>query len=216
MSKNSQYKGLPDKQKRAEVNSPLVNMIKSALDALDNGYQRPKDSYGADYKYLLNQSIRQYLVPESNLHVTEEADKLWKALGIKENILFYKYQDSICPTQTMSSVKTCKGPSKVSKSEDIVDYKKIPFNLLFIEEHTTPVSDVIKALKEAYYPDPKEQTIVDVLDKMHITKMRKTENIAIKLSSNRILPDDYNDLDAIGIFNKIIQDNNVNYPQILF
>jgi hypothetical protein len=40
------------------------------------------------------------------------------------------------------------------------------------------------------------------------------ENIAIKLSSNRISHHDYNRLDAIGIFNNIIQDNNVNYPPI--
>jgi hypothetical protein len=147
--------------------------------------------------------------------VTVEADKLWKALGIKENILFYKYQDSICPTQTMFSEMTCKGPSKVRKPVDIVAYKKIPFNLLFIEEHTTPVSDVIKALKAAYHFDPKEQTIVDVLDKMHITKMRKTENIAIKLSSNRISPDDFNKRDAKEVFDKIRLDTQVNYPEIL-
>lgn len=98
-------------------------MIKSALDALNNDYHRPKDSYGVDYKYLFNQSIRQYVVPESNLYVTVDAYNLWKALGIKENI-------------------------------------------------------------------------------------------AIKLSSNRISHHDYNRLDAIGIFNNIIQDNNVNYPLI--
>jgi hypothetical protein len=81
MSKNSQYKGLPDKQMRAAVNSPIVNMIKSALDALNNDYQRPKDSYGVDYKYLLNQSIRQYVVPESNLYVTVEAYNFYYMFG---------------------------------------------------------------------------------------------------------------------------------------
>jgi hypothetical protein len=115
----------------------------------------------------------------------------------------------------MFSEMTCKGPSKVRKPVDIVAYKKIPFNLLFIEEHTTPVSDVIKALKDAYRSDPKEQTIVDVLDKMHITKMRKTENIEIKLSSNRITPADYNSHDAKEVFDKIRLDTQVNYPEIL-
>lgn len=128
MSKSSQvYKGLPGQQMRATINSPLVNMIKSALDALGKDYQRPKDSYGVDYKYLLNQSIRQYVVHESNLHVTEKADELWKALGIKANILLYKYQDSICPTiQPKSPVETCKGPSKGTVDVVINANKKNP------------------------------------------------------------------------------------------
>ena len=85
---------------------------------------------------------------------------------------------------------------------------------MFIEEHTTPVSDVIKALKAAYSSTPTDQTIVDVLDKMHITKMLKIENKGILLSSKRICPNDYNKLDARDIINKIKHDHRVKYPLI--
>ena len=215
-SQTTQYlhQGLPISQLRMAVNKSLVEIIRSALSAINNGYQRTKNSYGVDYKYLLNQSIRQYVIPTSNLHMTVAADKLWQALGISESILLYRYQDAILPKQTLLSVQTCKGPSKRIELVDVFANQSIPFNLLFIEEHTTPVSDVIKALKAAYSANPTDQTIVDVLDKMHITKMLKIENKGILLSSKRICPNDYNKLDAIDIFHRIKNDHRVKYPLI--
>ena len=217
MSKKSQttqylHQGLPISQLRMAVNKSLVEIIRSALSAINNGYQRTKNSYGVDYKYLLNQSIRQYVIPSSNLHMTVAADKLWQDLGISGSILLYRYQDAILPKQTLLSVKTCKGNS--NRIVDVFANQSIPFNLLFIEEHTTPVSDVIKALKAAYSSNPTDQTIVDVLDKMHITKMLKIENKDILLSSKRICPNDYNKLDAIDIFHRITNDHRVKYPLI--
>lgn len=215
-SQTTQYlhQGLPISQLRMAVNKSLVEIIRSALSAINNGYQRTKNSYGVDYKYLLNQSIRQYVIPSSNLHMTVAADKLWQDLGISGSILLYRYQDAILPKQTLLSVKTCKGPSKRIELVDVFANQSIPFNLLFIEEHTTPVSDVIKALKAAYSSNPTDQTIVDVLDKMHITKMLKRENKDILLSSNRICPNDYNKLDAMDIFHRITNDHRVKYPLI--
>ena len=215
-SQTTQYlhQGLPISQLRMGVNKSLVEIIRSALSAINNGYQRTKNSYGVDYKYLLNQSIRQYVIPSSNLHMTVAADKLWQDLGISGSILLYRYQDAILPKQTLLSVKTCKGPSKRIEPVDVFANQSIPFNLLFIEEHTTPVSDVIKALKAAYSSNPTDQTIVDVLDKMHITKMLKIENKDILLSSKRICPNDYNKLDAIDIFHRITNDPRVKYPLI--
>lgn len=208
------YQGLPVPQQRRAVNKPLVEIIRSALSAINNGYQRAKNSCGIDYRYLLNQSIRQYVIPSANLHVTIAADNLWQTLGISTSILLYRYRDAILPKQTLLSVQTCKGSSKKIVPVDVFANKSIPFNLLFIEEHTTPVSDVIKALETAYGSNPTDQTIEEVLDKMHITKMLKIENKDIKLGSGRINPNDYNKLDAINLFHKIKNDHRVKYPRI--
>ena len=91
-SQTTQYlhQGLPISQLRMAVNKSLVEIIRSALSAINNGYQRTKNSYGVDYIYLLNQSIRQYVIPSSNLHMTVAADKLWQALGISGSILLYR------------------------------------------------------------------------------------------------------------------------------
>ena len=145
------HKGIPNEEQRKEINGPLVKMIKYALEGLIK-YQS-KDIKGASYRYLINQSIRQYILPTDNIHISEVASVLWGKLfeGCSElpNMLMYTYQDKIQPSNTLS-VKTCKGTNKKQIEEDIKAGDKRPYNSIFIDEHTTPVSDVVKALVEKF------------------------------------------------------------------
>ncbi len=199
---------------RQQTNAPLVKMIVWALDGVGN-CQKTKGCYGSNYKYLLNQCIRQYLVPDENIHVSQEAKRVWESMGFEiEDIYLHTYQDLITPIHNIQ-VKTYKGTKKKIKRVNLVCGGKITFNSVFIEEHTTPVKDVTMALIRACESSncDKEAVIIKLLDKMHITKMLKFENDKIKKNTNRINTDDYIKLSTELVFNKIVNDA-INYPKI--
>lgn len=207
------YIGLPTDTQRRQINKPLVKIIEYALTNLH--LQRGKHSYGVSYRYLLNQSIRQYLVPSSNIHISRDAAQVWQAMGFMLNDIHnYTYQDTIIPKNTVQ-VCTCVGTTKTKVTKSIVAGQKIAYNSVFIDEHTTPVKDITEALKQAYSVNPCASTIIDILDKMHITKMLKYENANIKKTTNRICPSYVINNASSQILNSIINDPNINYPRII-
>lgn len=200
---------------RQRANAPLVKMIVCALDGVEN-CQKTKGCYGSNYKYLLNQCIRQYLVPDENIHISQGAKRVWQDMGFRvEEIYKYTYQDPITP-RCDTKVRTYKGTKKEDIEIDIPEGAKVAFNLVFIEEHTTPVKDVTMAIMCACKEPAadKESVIIKLLDKMHITKMLKCENEKITKNTNRINTGDYINLLPKDIFNKIVNDDKINYPEI--
>jgi hypothetical protein len=174
------------------MNAPLVEMIKQALIGI-NSSKKIAGRF-ASYGYLLNQCVRQYVIPQSNIHVTKAAAKLWEDLGLsKDDILKIEYRDTIIPQITCYNVNTYRGVKKYGiEPLEVEAGKKRPYNSLFIDEHTTPVSDVIKALKSKCGNNPCEEDIIEVLDKIHITKMLRMENHSLSPTSGRITPQEYN------------------------
>lgn len=213
INKPISYVGLPNNPQRKQINRPLVKIIEYALTSLH--LQRPKHSYGVSYRYLLNQCIRQYLVPDSNIHISVGAKRVWQNMGLNLGDIYkYTYQDVIAP-QNNIQVDTCVGTKKKSViTKNIVAGQPIAYNSVFIDEHTTPVKDVTEALKLAFCNNPQQSTIIDILDKMHITKMLKCENANIGKNTNRVSAGNYISKSSIQIFNDIISDPSINYPQI--
>lgn len=213
-SENHQTSISIDEKQRHATNEPLVKMIACALDGVEN-YHKSKGCYGSNYKYLLNQCIRQYLVPDKNIHISQEAKRVWESMGFKiEDIYLHTYQDPIIPMHNIL-VRTYKGTKKKLKRLNLTVGKKISFNSVFIEEHTTPVKDVTMALMYAYQTPncDKKSAIIELLDKMHITKMLKYENEKIKKNTNRININYYIELSSEFIFDKIVNAD-INYPKI--
>ena len=208
------YVGIPSDDIRQAINMPLVEMIKHALIGRVN-CQRPKKSQGVGYNYILNQSVRQYVVPEENIHVTVDAQALWDKLFLnspepKPDIRVYAYQDKMYPTNDVIDIETYDGNSKNKPiKRNVVKGKPIEFNKYFIEEHTTPIADMVKTLLHALETSNQNKLssseIVDILDKMHVTKMLKVENSKILLNNGRIEPNDIITMTSQEIFNKIIQ-----------
>lgn len=213
INKPISYVGLPNNPQRKQINRPLVKIIEYALTSLH--LQRTKHSYGVSYRYLLNQCIRQYLVPDSNIHISVGAKRVWQNMGLNLGDIYkYTYQDVIAP-QNNIQVDTCVGTKKKSViTKNIVAGRPIAYNSVFIDEHTTPVKDVTEALKLAFCNNPQQSTIIDILDKMHITKMLKCENANIAKNTNRISAGNYIGKSSIQIFNDIISDPSIGYPTI--
>ena len=207
------YMSLPTDAQRENINAPLVKMIEAALGYIVK-LKKGEYSYRVGYKYLLNQCIRQYLLPQSNIHVSKGAEQVWQKMGLIPNDIYnYTYQDAIVP-QNAIHVDTCVGTKKSVITKNIIAGQPIAYNTVFIDEHTTPVKDVTEALKQAYISNPCTSTIIGILDKMHITKMLKCENVDIKKNINRINTDDYISRSSAQIFDRIISDSKINYPAV--
>ena len=197
---------------REKYNTPLVEMIKLALENLAKNTNN-NNVNTISYNYLLGQCIRQYILPNTNIHVTIDASDLWnnivKGLPALPNIRDYVYQDRVVSNNSISNVETYKGTSKSKVYINLNKGVKFKYNDIFIDEHTVPVSDIVKALK--LLPNPTRSDIADILDKMHIVKMRRSENAKITHQSARIAPQNIINKSSQDIFNQIVN-SNINYP----
>lgn len=194
---------------RKQYNDPLVSMIEVALKNLINNNPENKISY----RYLLGQCIRQYILPDTQIHVTTAASDLWnKIINGKSplpQIKDYVYQDRIVSNNDIANIQTCKGTSKTIVYRNIGKGEKFKYNDIFIDEHTVPVSDIIESLK--LLVNPTSQNIIGVLDKMHIVKMRRNENVGIKRHRSRITPKDILTETSQVIFDQIVN-SGIDYP----
>lgn len=213
------FVGTPTEGERIKVNTPLVEIIRNALYG-KKVYPKPKDTYSPSYEYLLNQSLRQYIVPVDNIHVTAATNDLWYRMFATPNsyvpdIRVYAYQDTVVAQSDVSDIETYKGNSKRPIVENISKGEKVKFNSIFIQEHTTPVADMIVALELLQYRENKQlldaQEIILVLDKMHITQMLKSEDKGIRNARHRIDAADILDCTSEDIFSKIVN-NTKGYP----
>ena len=217
------YIGMPTDNQRRDINEAVVEIIKYALYGKKK-YPKPKDTYSPSFNYLLNQSIRQYIIPEQNIHVTENANVFWNKLFADSNgnvpdIRVYAYQDTNIAQSNVANENMYSGRNNQPTNTNVVIGQKVKFNSFFIQEHTTPVADMIAAL-EALQARKGElllgsEDVVKVLDKMHITQMLKSEDKAIKNAKHRISADNILAKKSEDIFDDIINDKNINYPHIL-
>lgn len=160
--------GRPLKEtERKKRNKPIIKAIKLFLNALNSNLQTPHD-----YEYLLGQTIRQYEPAENHQHVSVRAWNQWQdqASG-DEDIRQFQY------------IWTYKDTNN----------KSIQFNKEFIQEHTTPVADIKEELKKLINKNSiNHRSIKKILEKMHISRILKTEDKKIKKNHDRGL--DFEDI----------------------
>lgn len=136
-------------------------------------------------RYLLNQTIRQYKLPNDHIVVSKAALDLWEKIR-SDDIADYTYRDKIVKnTDTVVTIDKYKGSEK-DPYESNVELKSgdcFTFNDVFSEEHIVTVSDIINALKEL--PAPDYASVLKILDKIYICKMLKSEDRRIKRKSRR-------------------------------
>lgn len=217
------YIGMPTDNQRRDINEAVVEIIRYALYGKKN-YPKPKDTYSPGFNYLLNQSIRQYIIPEQNIHVTKKANELWNKLFTDSNgnvpdIRVYAYQDTNIAQSDMANLEMYSGRNNQPTKTNVVIGQKVKFNSFFIQEHTTPVADMIAALEELQVKNDElllcSKDVVAVLDKMHITQMLKSEDKDIKNAKHRISADNILTKKSEDIFDDIINDEHIDYPHIL-
>lgn len=191
----------------SEKNRVLLNIIIEAVKgALVEIVDSSKDEK-VNFQYILGQSIRQWNIPSENWHTSKAALKLW-ALITNDEIRYRDYKETFtCKCQHSIQVPTFLGTTrkfesvilKELTSKRIVRGKekndnKYVYNDIFITEHTTPVSDVILALKECYCHHKESDSrksllskeFVTILNKIHKTQMLKIEDRRIDECQKRL------------------------------
>lgn len=176
MSKRIQSKGflpIPPIANRDELNAPLIIIIINAL----KGVKLQMNNL-IPYDYLLNQAIRQYIIPEENWHLSKAAKELWDSIT-SEDIRKYNYKQPItCDRAEQTPAKKFVGNNSTGSDIKIKRGDRIPFNKLFSAEHMTPIADIIKELKALNDITP--ENVKAILDKIHICRVTKEEDRNIK------------------------------------
>ena len=136
-------------------------------------------------KYLLNQVLRHYKVPDERIHISVKAYDLWNKLTV-EDIKGYEYAE-IIPTDKAQAYLML----DIYKGSSTAPYKTIPakgakgikFNDVFTLEHMVPIRVIVDELLNLNPLDPVE--VRHVLDKIHLCRVLKEEDHRLKPKSKR-------------------------------
>ena len=149
--------------------------------------------------YLLNQTIRQYQFPQNHYYVSEKAQKLWDTIS-SDSIFNYTYRDTVIKDVDGEVVieKFRGGEGKPYATSKIKRGDSFVFKDVFTDEHIVTVSNIIDELLAL--PEYSYEAIENVLNKIYICKMLKSEDRSIKSKKNRstdyreVVVFDYNDV----------------------
>ena len=162
----------------------LLSGIKSnnsIIESIDNDTQMKLKGNS----YILNQALRQYVLPKNHYFVSEKAFELWTKIST-DDIFNYEYQNKVVKnTDDFVMIDKYKGGEKNPRQKDVPLQKGQSFIYkdVFTDEHIVTVSNIIDELLKL--PSYTYSSIASVLDKMYICKMLKSEDRSIKNRINR-------------------------------
>lgn len=182
----------------SEHNTLLLDIIISALKGCVMERQSCKrlnaeEIDAGKFSYLLGQSIRHWIIPDGNWHISEAAFNAWNEIVNNSPLPHNRYKEPIIAQKSVV-VPCFKGNAKdFAKLEALTleEGKQYVFNDIFIAEHTIPVADIVEALVECYNvfsnnPTELENKIKEILNLMHITQMLRIEDRRIADCQKRI------------------------------
>ncbi len=180
--------------KHNKVLDIIINLLigvksnKCLVDEFENG-----EKFGiGGCSYILNQTLRQYHLPEDHYFISEKADELWMRIS-EENILKYSGRKRVKKTiEGDVYIDLYKGSEKNPHQQNflIKHGDCFVFNDVFTDEHIVPISDIIKELLTL--PNCDYDSVKKVLDKMYICKILKQEDRRIVRKSGR--PTNYKEI----------------------
>lgn len=173
-----------NKNRNNMKNNAIIESILCLLKGYKDEEKAKQTQNLNDLKYLLNQSIRQYDIPDGNRHLSVEADKLWKqVMPTTENIMNYHYKQMVdCKNRSSEVVnlKLYKGNTrKTFKTKALKpgDEWEFEFRKVFHEEHVVPVQAIVDYLINPNVETLDAKAIKDLLDdKLHICIILKEED----------------------------------------
>lgn len=179
---------------RSEINSVIVDSVISFLKGCEITQSTLKVK--SSIPYLLGQTVRQYQVAPENWHISKAAQDLWSSMT-SADIADFGYTEQFVADRLVepTSVYTFKGGERKLGFDLQLDPKgTYVFNRIFVVEHVTPAADIIKALHEIYreYKDSPllREKVVEVLDKIHLARILRSEDRSIGKCSGRLKSSD--------------------------
>jgi hypothetical protein len=182
-----------------KINNIVIDIIIEFIKATQKGENRNEriinyiDENKKDYtiyntKYLLGQIVRQYKISKDKIHVSKAARELWDKLTT-QNIFEFEYDEIVvCDNikKDYIEVNLYKGAAKIPHStKQIFMNEKIIFNDVFHREHTITIHDIINEMLKLRDKELNYTNISNILDKIHICYLLKSEDRSIKKGKSR-------------------------------
>lgn len=160
--------------------------VKYIIYLLQRKKQKNTDNFqiwNRSAKYILNQLLRQIKIPKENWYITYKADTLWQQLTT-DRMDDYNYQKKVTLTRNEHlSVTTFKGNSNKPNVRTLTKGDSFAFREVFHDEHIIPIKIIINELLKL--DAPTYETVVEILSKISICRMLKTEDRSIYNSHKR-------------------------------
>jgi hypothetical protein len=136
--------------------------------------------------YLLNQTIRQYQFSKNHYFVSKKAQELWDKIST-DSIFNYTYRDTVTKNiDEEVEIEKFRGGEGTPYATTIISRgDKFIYKDVFTDEHIVTVSDIIEELLNL--PEYDYASIKNILDKIYICKMLKSEDRAIENKKKRSL-----------------------------
>lgn len=201
-----------DKQHNALLLDIIIPALKGYVQERNNGLKQvvveDEKYYKGKFSYILGQTIRHWAIPDDNWHTSKAANLLWDAI-VETNISdrkkrFYnvkidklRYKEPFITKKEVGGwiIPRFKGNvkdfQKIDTSFKLQGGKRYVFNDIFIAEHTTPVAEIMEALRQCYEAQGRNYKALigevrQILNKIHITQMLKIEDRRINDCQNRL------------------------------
>lgn len=131
------------------------------------------------FKYLINQTIRLYILPDEHKYVSLKAKEQWeKVTSADMSDYGYRCQVNADRLKDVMFVHKYKGSNKNAEKESvsIYPYKSFVFNDIFHEDHIIPVCYFVDKLLNLTESELCEERVEAILDGMYIAKILKEED----------------------------------------
>ena len=129
-------------------------------------------------KYILNQLLRQYDIPQDRIFISEEALNYWNSIT-NDDITKFNYTDKFTLKTPLNEIYKGANKSPQTLDKPIEAGRKIEFRKVFHEEHIIPVDNIIKMLLALDENDLTYNNVKKILDNIYICKMLKSENTTL-------------------------------------
>lgn len=178
-------------------NRALIDSIKRLLDAFHelSDLSNQDKTVLSGLRYLLGQSVRQYVIPSENHHVSKAALDQWKCLS-KDKIENYRYRDMVkCDNLNKPKCfRLFKGANNKGAYRKLSPNESFIFRDMYHEDHVIPVSLILNELISAEKINI--EMIKNTLDKMHMCVILKIEDRKIGRTRERTLDFEKNKKDV--------------------
>ena len=135
-------------------------------------------------KYLINQAIREYDIPEENHHLSEAVHERWDELTTRD-IREYHYKKKVICDKLTGPVKyeLFIGAKKIGKPTVLTKGSEFEFRMMFHEDHVIPVSMIFDKMVEMPVVD--KRSVENLLNGMHMCVILKKEDRKISRTKGR-------------------------------
>lgn len=182
--------------------SKINDCVVRAIVELLNSYKSLQtEQEKSSVHYLLGQLVRTYRIADDHVHISKSAKATWEKITSDDISDKWFHQTVKCDwVTTPISLSFFTGSMKSGESRVVHKNDTFQFNKVFHVDHVTPVSLILSDLKNLNQID--ETSVAEILNKMHICRILKTEDRRLGRTKERSL--NYEE-----VIEKIYNPNNV-------